>query len=279
MRVILIISFIVGFTSCSSFNPNHIDWANAPLNPTPFGPWGVTANHYNLKGDVKQAYRVSYVKRDSAYIRSALYLITFNKKRKVLTEKKGLFTDFFDAETTYYYDDNKLTHRVKTTPVKTFKSEYCFNKRGELISPSLKNSFVYDKHGNFMKKSNTNGRYGVEYFYDKQNRLIKSKYYNREGNLKSIDEYCYSMKGDKMIVTIANTKENFETETLRKRFDKYGYKIAGIDSLNNSTNKIVRDKKGNVIKDICGDRKKYFVIEYWDGTTSGYDPRLDLQKQ
>ena len=280
MRFILLVFIFISISSCSTFKPNYIDWKNAPKNPNPFGPFEITTNHYNLKGDVKEAYRVTYIKKDSAYISSLLVLANFDRNGKLLSSRKGLFYNLEKEETTYHYSDNmESSYSLRPARDTVFRQDFFYNKRGELIvrkSGRSETTFRYDKNGNLTQKLYP-GKVsrGVAYFYDKHDRLVTATILNKDGTRRDGEKYTYKKSGKNLVVDVTYYSKKGDIQNYTHIYDKHGYRIDGINEEGEIKNTIIRDKKGNVIVDICGTSRKYYVITYWDGTTSGFDPNLD----
>lgn len=280
MRLILLVFVFITISSCSTFKPNYIDWKNAPENPNPFGPFEITTNHFNLKGDVKSVYRVSYIKKDSTYISSLLLLAKFDKNGKLLSSRKGLFYNLGKEETTYHYTDNmESSYSLRSAGDRVFRQDFFYNKRGELIlrkSGSSETTFRYDKNGNLIQKlKNGNVNWGPKYLYDKRDRLIAKTYFKRDGTKRDEVKYTYKKRGENLVVDLTSYSKKHGIKNYTHIYDKHGYRVDGLNEEGKVKNTIIRDQKGNVIEDICGTSKKYYVITYWDGTTSGYDPKLD----
>lgn len=277
MKLPILVFVVITTVSCSTFKPNHIDWKNAPENPTRYGPFGISTNHYNLKGDVKEAYRVVYIKNDTSYTSSLLLLTKFDKKGNLISMRNGLFFKLFDGETRYNYNSkNELMYQVRAPNDTFFFQKSVYNDNGELIPNISKTSILYDKKGNLIEKLRNGKRFsGVEYSYDKMNRVISKTIWKRDSTKRDAENYSYKKIGKNLEIKINYTNKEGNTEMTNKYFDKYGYRVGGINEDGSVTNTIVRDKKGNVIKDFCGNKKRYYVITYWDGTKSGYDPKLD----
>lgn len=278
------VSYLVLFILCSCATNTHhyIDWSKTPENPVPYKFKGITTNHFKLFGDVKYIYGITYRLYDSVYKKISLEEATFNTSQNIETLKFGLFKFIGNGYSYHYEKKNRLLYQLRIG-IDTLKGKsYYYNKKGQLISQNNNSTFrnlKYDKKGNLISETYLNsGFYDVIYKYDDKNRLIFKKTLSPNKSKESSISIKYSTIKDTTFVEIEGINNKGERFNIIKKYDPYGYKLGPPTTKEKKCKDFLkRDHKNNVVEHICGINSTYYLIEYWDGTTSGFDPELFLQ--
>ena len=169
-----IITFLLTIFTATGGYAQYIDWANAPLNPVPVF---YTANHYNVKGPIKE-FKAESMSREIFY----LYFNEQGKLVEKITSQPGghskiLYTYQYDTKgnlikETYAFLDSK-GNKTSEYPA-TIK----VNSEGLVISQG-RYTYTYDKNKRLTlctaKDQNGKENYSQEFTYNTLGQVISEK--------------------------------------------------------------------------------------------------------
>jgi hypothetical protein len=189
-----IITLLLVLFVCSSTFGQTIDWTNAPLNPVPVF---YTANHYNLKGPIKE-FKGESMTGESLYLQ-------FNEQGKLVL---------------------KIVQGLAGTS--KLKYVYQYDTKGNLISQT---SSMLDKNGNASYESKADIKVdskglvtqlgGFIYSYDKNNRLVLCTAKDQNGKENYRQEFTYNNLGQ--VISEKITDPHVATGVMEVEEFKFAY--------------------------------------------------------
>ena len=188
--ILILLTFLMAF---SGFAQN-IDWANAPLNPVPVF---YTANHYNIKGPIKEFKAESMSKE--------IFYLHFNEQGKLVQKITSQPAGHSKILYTYKYD----------TKGNLIKETYAFldskgNKTSEYPATIKVNS-----EGLVVNKG------GYTYAYDKNKRLTLCTAKDQNGKENYRQEFTYNTLGQ--VISEKITDPHVATGVMKVEEFKFTY--------------------------------------------------------